>query len=333
MAQYRELEAFAQFASDLDAQTRQAIERGKRTTEMLKQPQYAPMSVAHQVMAILAVTEGYLDEVPVERIAQWERAFGDYMTSMHDALIHDIETSKAVSDEVKEQLVKVIKEFTKDFWLKRMNKKTVQRRIRSVRNTRKITKAMELVAGAKMRKATDAVLASRPYVEALRGVVGSIAKQADVSLHPLLRKSEDRERVLVILIMSDRGLCGGYNVQMTRQMRQFLARHAEGAAVDVITIGKRAAHAARQLKLNVLEHYTELGADPKVESLRPIVRSIITGYADGTFDDVFIGYTDFQSAIRQMAVVAAFLPLSKMHEGFGSVGEHLYDEEGASEVW
>lgn len=218
-----------------------------------------------------------------------------------------------------------------------MNKKTVQRRIRSVRNTRKITKAMELVAGAKMRKATDAVLASRPYVEALRGVVGSIAKQADVSLHPLLRKSKDRERVLVILMMSDRGLCGGYNVQMSRQMRQFLTRHAEGATVDVITIGKRAAHAARQLKLNVLEHYAELGADPKVESLRPIVRSIITGYTDGTFDDVFIGYTDFQSAIRQIPVVATFLPLSKMHEGFGSVGAHLYDESaraqsGASEA-
>ena len=115
LAQYRELEAFAQFASDLDAETRQAIERGKRTTEMLKQPQYAPLSVARQVMAILAVTEGYLDEVPVERISQWEEAFGDSMTSMHDALVTEIETTKVLSDEVKEKLVKAIKDFTADF--------------------------------------------------------------------------------------------------------------------------------------------------------------------------------------------------------------------------
>lgn len=178
-----------------------------------------------------------------------------------------------------------------------------------------------------MRKATDAVLASRPYVEALRDVVSSIAKHVDVSMHPLLRKSEDRERVLVVLIMSDRGLCGGYNVQMMRQLRQFLERHAEGADVDVITIGKRAAGAARQLKLNILEHYVELGAQPSVEAMRPIVISIIDGYTNGTFNDVFIGYTDFQSAIRQVPVVATFLPLSKMHEGFGSVGARLYDEE------
>ena len=115
LAQYRELEAFAQFASDLDAETRQAIERGKRTTDMLKQPQYAPLSVARQVMAILAVTEGYLDEVPVERISQWEEAFGDSMTSMHDALVTEIETTKVLSDEVKEKLVKAIKDFTADF--------------------------------------------------------------------------------------------------------------------------------------------------------------------------------------------------------------------------
>ena len=115
LAQYRELEAFSQFASDLDEATRNAIERGKRTTELLKQPQYAPMSVCRQVMSLLAVTEGYIDEVPVEHILKWETAFHEFMDSDRAEIVKDIETTNALSDENKVALVKAIKEFTEKY--------------------------------------------------------------------------------------------------------------------------------------------------------------------------------------------------------------------------
>ncbi len=115
LAQYRELEAFSQFASDLDERTRKTLERGKRTTELLKQTQYRPMTIADQVMVILAVTEGYLDEVPVAKMALWEEAFLRNMRTMHEGVVETISTSKQVTDETKTALVAAIREFTKDF--------------------------------------------------------------------------------------------------------------------------------------------------------------------------------------------------------------------------
>ncbi|NQV12032.1 F0F1 ATP synthase subunit alpha, partial [Candidatus Uhrbacteria bacterium] len=115
LAQFRELEAFSQFASDLDEGTRSKIERGKRTVEMLKQPQYSPLSVAEQVMSIFAVTNGYLDEVPVEKISEWENAFYIHMHSMNEGIVKEMQTSLKLEDDTKEMLVKAITEFTTDF--------------------------------------------------------------------------------------------------------------------------------------------------------------------------------------------------------------------------
>lgn len=200
-----------------------------------------------------------------------------------------------------------------------MNKKTIQRRIRSVRSTRKITKAMELVSAAKMRKATEAVVGSRPYVEMLREMVRQIALSTDITRHPLLRRGEGRERVLVVLLMSDRGLCGGYNVSLVRTLRRFLEEHAEGVEVDVVTVGKRAGSAARKLNLSIVGSYVDLYGQPSTERLRPIVKTIVDGYVTGLYDDVFLAYTDFRSAVSQVPVVATFLPLVKMMPGLGEV--------------
>jgi len=115
LAQYRELEAFAQFASDLDEGTRAAIERGKRTTELLKQGQYKPMSVVEQVSVIFAVTNGYLDEVPVDRIGEWEEKFLAELHSLHEAIVEEVSNTGKFEDEIRDQLIKVIEDFTKEF--------------------------------------------------------------------------------------------------------------------------------------------------------------------------------------------------------------------------
>ena len=115
LAQYRELEAFAQFGSDLDAATQRQLARGARTVEILKQPQYSPQSVEDQIMAIYAVTNGFLDEVPVERVQAWEREFVEFMRSQRAEIGKTIRTSKTISDETKPKLEAAIREFNERF--------------------------------------------------------------------------------------------------------------------------------------------------------------------------------------------------------------------------
>jgi F-type H+-transporting ATPase subunit alpha len=111
IAQFRELEAFAQFGSDLDENTRQRIERGRRTVEILKQGQYEPMNVSHQVAIIYAVINGFLDDVAVEKVANWERDFHKYLDSSAKAVMDLIADKKDLTDEVVEKLQGAIKEF------------------------------------------------------------------------------------------------------------------------------------------------------------------------------------------------------------------------------
>ncbi len=115
LAQYRELEAFAQFGSELDATTQKQLARGERTVEILKQPQYQPMAVEHQVMAIFAVTRGHLDELPVERIRKWEVGFHAFMRERHAEIAKAIREQKDLTEEIESQLIAAIEEFEAEF--------------------------------------------------------------------------------------------------------------------------------------------------------------------------------------------------------------------------
>ena len=212
-----------------------------------------------------------------------------------------------------------------------VNKKTIQRRIKSVKNTRKITKAMELVAAAKMKKATMAVAGSRPYVKHLRELVDEISERTDISMHPLLRQKENTDRVLLVLIMSDRGLAGGYNVQMQRAARAFKEAR-DGVTIDVITMGKRAAHAAKMLDMNIIESYTDVTSAPNAEMVRPIVKTIVDGYTSEIYDETFIGYTDFKSALSQIPTIMSLLPFGERNKDLGDVNDRLMDEHELAEA-
>jgi F-type H+/Na+-transporting ATPase subunit alpha len=116
LAQFRELAAFAQFASDLDPATRRQIERGQRLTEMLKQPQYQPMPVEEQVAGIWLVTNGYMDDVPVDRISECEAAFLEHMRTSHSDLLKSIVDQGRLEDDMIETLKKAAEEFKKNVW-------------------------------------------------------------------------------------------------------------------------------------------------------------------------------------------------------------------------
>jgi F-type H+/Na+-transporting ATPase subunit alpha len=115
LAQYRELEAFSQFGSDLDAATQRQLARGARTVEMLKQPQYQPMTVENQVAVIFAVTNGYLDDIPVERVRQWERGFHETMAAKHRGVLSGIREGKVLTDEIKADLISAIEGYNATF--------------------------------------------------------------------------------------------------------------------------------------------------------------------------------------------------------------------------
>ena len=115
LAQYREMEAFAQFASDLDAATQKQLARGERTVEILNQGQYQPMTVEHQVAVIFAVTNGYLDELPINQVKPWEVAFHRYLDEQATDVMTELREQKALSDELTERLVKVIETFSEGF--------------------------------------------------------------------------------------------------------------------------------------------------------------------------------------------------------------------------
>lgn len=189
--------------------------------------------------------------------------------------------------------------------------RAIKRRIKSVTNTRKITKAMELVSASKMRKAVNAVLMSKPYSKLAWEAIRSIGKKVDTSMHPLLRETHKTERVLMLLLSSDRGLAGGYNTNIIRMAMQEIRRLGDGVEIETICIGKRGADAMKRAGRPILASFTEITNNTKFEEILPIGRMVINEFTKGTFDRVVLVYTDFISAIAQKPVILELLPLGK----------------------
>ena len=172
-----------QFASDLDAATQQQLARGARTVEVLKQPQYQPMPVEQQVMIIYAVTNGFLDDVDVKHIREWERGFLEFIEPSHPATCSkDIRTKKALDDGHRpaELEGRDRGRSSRCFTGRVMAKgRELKGRIQSVENTRKITRTMEMVATSKLKRAQDRVVAARPYADALaRGAAPTCTRRS-----------------------------------------------------------------------------------------------------------------------------------------------------------
>lgn len=202
------------------------------------------------------------------------------------------------------------------------NTKIINRRIKSVVNTRKITKAMELVSASKMRKAVASVLGTRPYSTLAWRLVTEIARKtggSEEETHPLLTARAEVKRTLAVLITSDRGLCGGFNAQILRVAADLVRRHPEGT-VDLITIGKRGEQWARRRGVPIVASFGELTQTPTVVAVRPLARVARDGFLSMKYDEVVVLYTDFVSAIAQKPRSKTLLPLRRDSE-LGEVGE------------
>ncbi len=198
--------------------------------------------------------------------------------------------------------------------------RAIKRRIKSVKNTRKITKAMELVAASKMRKAVNAVLGSRPFAKLAWETVARVGKATDTSLHPLLKRRSPTKRVLMLLLTSDRGLAGGFNSNMVRRVFQELRTLGEGVEVTTICVGKRGADAMRRAGKPILAAFTDMGNNPSFEQVRPIGSMVIDAFVKEECDRVILAYTDFVSALTQKPNLLELLPLGS-EESMEELGE------------
>jgi F-type H+-transporting ATPase subunit gamma len=184
----------------------------------------------------------------------------------------------------------------------------LKRRIKSTRNTRQMTRAMEAVSASKMRRAVERAVSSRSYSHTISSIVREL-RQHDGLQHPLLAV-RPVHRSVGIVITSDRGLCGGFNTSVIRAFTRAVAqRESQGTTIEIIGVGKKGAIQLRRLNKILTEAYEKWSDQPDVVGIRGLMTQLILRYTRKEIDEVFVAYTDFRSALQQVARVQRLLPV------------------------
>jgi F-type H+-transporting ATPase subunit gamma len=201
----------------------------------------------------------------------------------------------------------------------------LRRRIRSVKSTQQITKAMKMVAAAKLRRAQERMMAARPYAAALRQVLTSVASRVDVSKHPLLAEREQERKVLLLIVTADRGLCGAFNTNVIRAAQN--AIHDKGwQEVHLLPIGRKAADFFKRRALPIRRQATQIFQALSIGIAREIATDLTEAFVSGEFDAVYILYNEFKSIIAQRVTLERLLPLQReMFEAATPPVEYLYE--------
>jgi F-type H+-transporting ATPase subunit gamma len=212
--------------------------------------------------------------------------------------------------------------------------KEIRVKIKSVENTRKITRAMEMVAASKMRKAQERMRAARPYADKIRQVAAHLAGAHSEYKHPFLIKRDDIKSVGVVVITSDKGLCGGLNTNLLRMLvNQMKAWEGEGKTIRACAIGNKGFGFMSRLGVDIKSHFIGLGDTPHLEKLVGAVKVMLDAYVAGEVDAVYIAYNHFVNTMKQEPRVEQLLPLSG--EQFGTeegIWDYIYEPESKSVV-
>lgn len=188
----------------------------------------------------------------------------------------------------------------------------LRRRIRSVKSTQKITRAMELIAASRISRARNAVESARPYAEMVTQVIRDLATEASLRDHPLLAQREQVNAVGVLVITSDRGLAGAYNTNVIRRAERLVAEEREaGREVRLYAIGRKAEVYFRYRGVNPERVWTGVSDKPSYADAQAVGRAVTEDYIAGRIDRVWLAYTDFRSALTQVASTARLLPIDR----------------------
>jgi len=189
--------------------------------------------------------------------------------------------------------------------------KEIRLKIKSVQNTRKITKAMEMVAASKMRKAQDRMRNTRPYGDKIRNIVAHLALANPEYRHPFVVKRDTIRNVGLILISTDKGLCGGLNTNVQRAVLQMVKQwESQGIKFEASALGNKGFGFLQRLNANIVASAVQLGDKPHAERLIGPVKVLLDGYAEGRLDAVYIAYSRFINTMKQEPLIEQLLPLS-----------------------
>ncbi len=190
------------------------------------------------------------------------------------------------------------------------NLKDIKKRIGSVKNTQQITKAMKMVAAAKLRRAQDAAVSARPYAEKLQSVLSNLAQREAADAHPLLCQ-RGKGRALVVLMTADRGLCGGFNANVSKEAERFIRNNPQGYAdIDLMIIGRKGRDFLKsRVGDNIIKVHEDITSDASYKTAQLIGEEIVAAFDAETYDAVYVLYNAFQSAIVQNVTMEQVLPI------------------------
>lgn len=208
----------------------------------------------------------------------------------------------------------------------------IKRQIKSVQNTRQITKAMEMVAASKLRKAQEKAQSARPYSEKLREVVASIASGTKGIHHPMLDKRPVK-RVAYLVVTSDRGLAGGYNANILRHVSsEIRKRHTSDNEYELFVIGRKGRDYFRRRDMKVTDSVAELSDFPSYADIKSLAQAAIHGYEEGRYDELYLCYNQFVNPLTQTPTSTRLLPMDAMEVGTDTVTASYEYEPSAEEV-
>jgi len=213
--------------------------------------------------------------------------------------------------------------------------KEIRGKIKSVENTKKITKAMEMVAASKMRKAQDRMRAARPYSEKVRNIAANLSKANPEYVHPFMQVNTAKTAGFIV-VTTDKGLCGGMNTNVLRAVTNKIRDlQAQGSGIEAVAIGNKGLGFLNRIGAKVVSHATQLGDTPHLERLIGPVKVLLDAYSRGEINAVYLSYTKFINTMRQESVVEQLLPLSSQalepsegHHGW----DYLYEPDAQTVI-
>ncbi len=333
LAQYREMAAFAQFGSDLDASTQKLLNRGSKLTELLKQDQYSPMPVAQQVIAVFSGVRGFLDDVELPEIKNIEIKIYEEVKSSNPEIIDAINNTGKLDEEMEKKLIAIIEQFKKiKKWNYMPSLDDLKKRISSVKSTQKITKAMKMVAAAKLRKAQESAEKGRPYSEKMNNIILNLSKSiTDKDNAPKFLVGNGKDKVhLCVVITADRGLCGGFNTNICKKAKNYFEKILlEGKTLKIFTVGSKGHDQLKRTygkyvveKINfknfkkiTYRHAEEIGA------------KIIKLFNQSEFDVCTIFYNKFKNVITQIPQAQQIIPVETEKKEEKKESESFYEFE------
>jgi F-type H+-transporting ATPase subunit gamma len=204
----------------------------------------------------------------------------------------------------------------------------IKRRIRSVKNTQQITRAMKLVSAAKMRKSQEAIITARPYALKMIDVMSSLSCRVETTAHPLLSRREEKN-VMIIVITSDKGLCGGFNGNIIRKTLR-LIEEKRNCTISLIVVGKKGRDYFRAKKHTIAKEYIDLLRAFSYQKASLIVKDVIDAYTSEQVDSIYTIYNEFKSVIQQRIVTETLLPISPLQCKPGEEPvDYLYEPSAA----